>query len=163
MPASENNASGRSAFRLSWRAAAAGALGFALIHLQFVVLWRSVYALRPWKGSEWAMTHGLVEPDFSNSPWAFAVCLVGLAVLGLLAALFIRDKLIAVIAGLCCGVFVAVIVTSLTSAEFRSSNLALLAVVLYPSVLFPPLVVGALLGRGASRLGMRGTQHASRS
>ncbi len=146
-----------------WKAFGLGVLGYALIHLQFVVMWNSVYALRPWKGFEWAMAHGLVEPHFSNSPWAFAVCLGALAVLGLLAALFGRDRLIAVIVGLCCGVFVAVIATSLASAEFRGSNLAPLAVVLYPLVLFPPIVVGALLGRGASRLRARGMEHAIRS
>lgn len=149
----------RSALRPSWPAAVAGALGFCLIHVQFVLLWSAVYARYPWKGSEWAMAHGRVEPAFSNSPRALAVCVVALAVLGVLIACLVHDRLFPTILGSCGGVFAAAIGLSLTVAEFRQSNLAPLAAAFYPVVLFPPLAAGVLVGRGALRLTGFGAAH----
>ena len=66
-----------------------GFIGVLALHLQIVALWPSLYSLHPWRGYEWAMSQGLVQAHFVNSPLAQTVSIVGFAVLGLAGGSFL--------------------------------------------------------------------------
>ena len=63
-----------------------GAAAFVLLHLQYVVLWPSIYARYPWSGYESAMQRGLIEPAFTESPRALVVMRASFFVLAIIVA-----------------------------------------------------------------------------
>lgn len=142
-------------------ALAAGAVAFVLAHLQTVALWGGVYSKSPWRGSEKATAEGLIQPFFMESSSALAATLVLVAIASAVVVAWLRSRAWVATAGFALGAVLATGMVSMTLSTFRESNLAPLAVVVYPVVIGIPALLGALVVVAASAFRPRSAPLAS--
>ena len=125
---------------------AGGALLALGLHFFIAHFWSALYASHPWKGSEWSMESGGIDPSFSESPRALGHTRIVLAVTGLGAGLAFREEPWSSILWIWSGIVLAFSVVSFMQPHTQDSNLAPIAPLLFAFLTGPALIGSFCVG-----------------